>query len=129
MHYTEELQVKLERQGKSLPKEVIEGIECYVSGARIRPVGTDVPWLPRRDALSGVTLDGDVFHSPGCAHWDTGQPIVPLLTAIVRDLGSCDQPARPPRPDHCRQCGAALSIREQSRGRCDDCQIASLAAA
>lgn len=44
---TDQLQAILERRGKSLPKESIGGVVCYVAGNLVRPVeGGD--WIKRR---------------------------------------------------------------------------------
>lgn len=67
---------------KDLPRERIEGIECYVLGSKVLPVRAIAPAIPRSDIDELVTVRGGYYHRPGCSHWDTGDRLVSILVAL-----------------------------------------------
>lgn len=114
--------------------ELIAGVACYVLGPKVQPMGVAVEPIWRAEAEEPVGVVGGYYHRPGCRHGDQGMPFVPLVQAIAAGHEPCTAlPRRPPRMplpiEVCPQCGAALSVREQTRGRCDDCSEAAERAA
>lgn len=77
-----------------LPREVINGVECYVLGDKVLPVKATAEAISRTDVELLVTVRDGHYHQPGCRHWDTGDQLVPILQALNDGALPCTAMAR-----------------------------------